>query len=41
MAIKNSKIQKYTPTWLVNNGKVSPAFRMKLIAKIREGVKKI
>jgi putative toxin-antitoxin system antitoxin component (TIGR02293 family) len=37
---KESNLTKFSPSWVVLNGKDAPAYKMDLIGRIREGVKK-
>ncbi len=36
-----ASLTKFSPSWVVFNGKDAPGYKMELIARIREGVKKI
>jgi putative toxin-antitoxin system antitoxin component (TIGR02293 family) len=38
--IKDSNLTKFSPSWVVLNGKDAPGYKMELISRIREGVKK-
>lgn len=38
--IKDSNLTKFSPSWVVLNGKDAPGYKMELIGRIREGVKK-
>lgn len=38
--IKESNLTKFSPSWVVLNGKDAPGYKMELIGRIREGVKK-
>jgi putative toxin-antitoxin system antitoxin component (TIGR02293 family) len=37
---KESSLTKFSPSWVVLNGKDAPGYKMDLIVRIREGVKK-
>jgi putative toxin-antitoxin system antitoxin component (TIGR02293 family) len=37
---KESDLTKFSPSWVVLNGKDAPGYKMELIRRIREGVKK-
>lgn len=37
---EESKLTKFSPSWVVLHGKEAPGFKMELIDRIREGVKK-
>jgi putative toxin-antitoxin system antitoxin component (TIGR02293 family) len=37
---KESNLTKFSPSWVVLNGKDAPGYKMELIGRIREGVKK-
>ncbi len=37
---KESNLTKFSPSWVVLNGKDAPGYKMELIVRIREGVKK-
>lgn len=37
---EESKLTKFSPSWVVLNGKDAPGYKMELIDRIREGVKK-
>lgn len=37
---QESKLIKFSPSWVVLNGKDAPSYKMELIDRIREGVKK-
>lgn len=37
---KESSLTKFSPSWVVLNGKDAPGYKMDLIGRIREGVKK-
>lgn len=37
---KESNLTKFSPSWVVLNGKDTPGYKMELIGRIREGVKK-
>lgn len=37
---KNKPSAKFSPAWVVENGKDAPAYKLELIARIRNGVKK-
>lgn len=37
---KESNVTKFSPSWVVLNGKDAPGYKMELIGRIREGVKK-
>jgi len=37
---KESNLTKFSPSWVVLNGKDAPGYKMELIDRIREGVKK-
>jgi putative toxin-antitoxin system antitoxin component (TIGR02293 family) len=37
---KESNLTKFSPSWVVSNGKDTPGYKMELIGRIREGVKK-
>jgi putative toxin-antitoxin system antitoxin component (TIGR02293 family) len=37
---KDASLIKFSPSWVVLNGKDAPGFKMELIGRIREGVKK-
>lgn len=37
---KESDLTKFSPSWVVLNGKDAPGYKMELIGRIREGVKK-
>jgi putative toxin-antitoxin system antitoxin component (TIGR02293 family) len=37
---KESNLVKFSPSWVVINGKDAPSYKMELIDRIREGVKK-
>lgn len=37
---KESDLTKFSPSWVVLNGKDAPSYKMELIGRIREGVKK-
>lgn len=39
-ATKESNLTKFSPSWVVLNGKDAPGYKMELIGRIREGVKK-
>lgn len=39
-AIKESNLTKFSPSWVVLNSKDAPGYKMELIGRIREGVKK-
>lgn len=37
---QDSNLTKFSPSWVVLNGKDAPGYKMELISRIREGVKK-
>ena len=39
-ANKDAVLTKFSPSWVVQNGKDAPGYKMELIGRIREGVKK-
>ena len=40
MGVKRVNLEKFSPSWVVFNGKDAPGNKMELIGRIREGVKK-
>ncbi len=38
--LEEDSLTKFSPSWVVLNGKDAPAYKMELIGRIREGVKK-
>ena len=39
-AVKEANLVKFSPSWVVVNSKDAPSFKMEVISRIREGVKK-